>query len=117
MSAGDVGRLSPLAINMLGSKENEIWFSAISILEIAIKQSLGKHDFGFDASMIRHEFLELGFRELAVNGVQSAYVARLAPVHKDPFDRLLVAQANVEGMTLITADEQIAQYPGPILKI
>jgi PIN domain nuclease of toxin-antitoxin system len=117
MATGNTSRLSKLAINMVGSKENEVWFSAISILEIAIKQSLGRADFALDAAIIRDAFLALDFRELAVNGIQSAFVARLPLIHRDPFDRLLIAQANIEGMTLITADEQIARYPGPILKI
>lgn len=117
MATENTGRLSSLAINMLGGKENEIWFSAISILEIAIKQALGRPDFTVDASVLRQNFLDIDFKELAVTGIQSAYVARLPTLHRDPFDRLLVAQANVEGMTLITADEQIARYPGPVLKI
>lgn len=117
MATENISRLSPLAINMVGSKENEVWFSAISILEIAIKQSLGRSDFAVDAADIRGAFLSLDFKELVVNGVQSAFVARLPTIHRDPFDRLLVAQANVEGMTLITADEEVAKYPGPILKI
>jgi PIN domain nuclease of toxin-antitoxin system len=117
MATENVARLSALAINIVGSKDNEVWFSAISILEIAIKQSLGRPDFNLDAAAIRQAFLGIEFKELAVNGVHSAYVARLPTLHRDPFDRLLVAQASVEGMTLITADEQIARYPGPILKI
>lgn len=117
MATENTARLSALAINVVGSKDNEVWFSAISILEIAIKQSLGRPDFNLDADIIRHSFLGIEFKELAVNGIQSAYVARLPTLHRDPFDRLLVAQASVEGMTLITADEQIAKYPGPILKI
>ena len=117
MAMESMEKLSPLAITMVGSKENDVWFSAISILEIAIKQSLGRSDFNLDAATIRQAFLDIGFRELTVNGDQSAYVARLPILHRDPFDRLLVAQANVEGMTLITADAQVARYPGPILQI
>ena len=117
MAMKNTEKLSPLAINMVGSKENEIWFSAISILEIAIKQSLGRTDFTLDAATIRRAFLDIDFKELTVNGIQSAYVSRLPNLHRDPFDRLLIAQAAVEGMTLITADVQVARYPGPILKI
>lgn len=117
MSLGQSQRFSRQAMDVLADERNQVSFSAVSILEIAIKQSLERHDFGIDATVIRQEFLDKGFPELAVNGIQAAYVASLPLLHKDPFDRLLVAQATVEGMTLVTADEQIARYPGPILKI
>jgi PIN domain nuclease of toxin-antitoxin system len=61
--------------------------------------------------------IENDFAELTVTGMHGAHVATLPLVHRDPFDRLLVAQAMMEGFTLMTADEKIAQYSGPILKI
>lgn len=65
---------------------------------------------------MRRSLIDDGFEELAVSGEHAVAVALLPDIHRDPFDRLLVAQASVEGMTLITADEILARYPGPILK-
>ncbi|MGV3552643.1 type II toxin-antitoxin system VapC family toxin [Rhizobium sp.] len=113
----DQDRLSRNALQLLGDEENEIWFSAISILEMAIKQGLGKLDLRVPVDVYRTAMLAKGFNELPVRGEQAAYVARLPQLHKDPFDRLLVAQATVEGMLFLTADELLAQYPGPILKV
>lgn len=110
-------RLNQKTRNLLSNPDNEIYFSAISILEIAIKQQLAKVDFHMEAVVIRRMLIEKGYLELFVSGVHAASVGTMPLIHRDPFDRLLVAQANVEGITLITADEQIARYPGPILKI
>lgn len=110
-------RLTCQARSLLADPDNTIYFSAISVLEIAIKQQLAKVDFDVDTGVLRRTMLEKGYVELAVNGLHAAFVSTMPLIHRDPFDRLLVAQANVEGMTLITADEQIARYPGPILKI
>lgn len=110
-------RLDAATRDILEDSRNEIYFSAISIFEIAIKQQLSKRDFLAEATGVRRAMLREGFIELTVDGMHAAFVATLPTIHKDPFDRLLVAQASVEGITLITADEQIALYPGPILKI
>jgi PIN domain nuclease of toxin-antitoxin system len=113
----DQERLSRNALQLLGDEENEVWFSAISILEMAIKQGLGKLDLRVSVDVYRASMIEKGFSELQVNGEQAAYVARLPQLHRDPFDRLLVAQATVEGMLFLTSNEQLAQYPGPILRV
>jgi PIN domain nuclease of toxin-antitoxin system len=110
-------RLDAATREILENPGNEVYFSAISIFEIAIKQQLARSDFLVEATGVRRAMLRERFMELTVDGLHAAFVATLPPIHKDPFDRLLVAQANVEGITLITADEQIARYPGPILKI
>jgi PIN domain nuclease of toxin-antitoxin system len=95
----------------------ELVFSAVSIWEIAIKSRLGKPDFSFDAAVVRRSLFESGYIELPVNGVHAAAVARLPDLHKDPFDRLLIAQATVEGITLLSADEAVLRYPGPIERV
>lgn len=95
----------------------ELLFSAVSIWEIAIKSRLGKPDFSFDAAVFRRSLFESGYIELPVNGVHAAAVARLPDLHKDPFDRLLIAQAMVEGITLLSADEAVLSYPGPIERV
>jgi len=110
-------KLRPQAREILENADNTIHFSAISILEVAIKQQLGKPDFNADAHVLRRALQEFGFQELVVNGAHAAQISGLPLIHRDPFDRLLVAQAIVEGFTLLTIDEEIARYPGPILKI
>ncbi len=89
-------------------------FSAASIWEIAIKQSQLRDDFRVDASELRVELLDTGYAELPVLGEHAVAVAGLPWIHKDPFDRLLVAQAIVEGVELLTVDRHLARYPGPI---
>lgn len=110
-------RLSEGVRDLLTDPDNTIYFSAIAIFEIAVKQQLSKINFKVDASAIRRMMIDKGYVELVVDGIHAAFVGTMPLLHKDPFDRLLVAQANVEGITLITADERIARYPGPILKI
>jgi PIN domain nuclease of toxin-antitoxin system len=115
--AVDSPRLGAAARNLLTDPDNHIFFSAISIFEIAVKERLSKRGFEVEASAIRRMMIENDFAELTVTGMHAAHVATLPLVHRDPFDRLLVAQAMMEGFTLMTADEKIAQYSGPILKI
>lgn len=93
--------------DIVESASNELFFSALSILEIAIKSSLGREDFQVDAAAFRRELFDNGYQELPINGMHAFMVQELPPFHKDPFDRLLIAQARVEGMTLVSADEQI----------
>lgn len=115
--AVDSPRLSDVVRDLLSDPDNSIFFSAISIFEIAVKEQLSKRGFNVEASAIRRMMIENDFVELSVTGLHAAHVATLPLVHRDPFDRLLVAQAMMEGFTLMTADEQIARYPGPIFKI
>ena len=88
--------------------------SAASLWEISIKSGLGRADFSVDPRLLRRGLLEHGYAELYVTGVHATAVDLLPPIHKDPFDRLLVAQAQIEGMTLLTMDAIVARYPGPI---
>lgn len=92
-----------------------LMFSAASIWEIGIKSALGRPDFSVDAGVFRRELLDNGYEELAITGAHAAVVATLPDLHRDPFDRILIAQAMLEGVTLITADRAVLQYPGPIL--
>lgn len=110
-------RLDQPTREILADPENHIFFSAISIFEIAVKETLSKRGFDVEASAIRRMMIENDFVELPVNGLHAAHVATLPMIHRDPFDRLLVSQAIIEGMILITADQHIARYPGPILRI
>jgi PIN domain nuclease of toxin-antitoxin system len=110
-------KLSSLVLSLLASKENEFAFSTASIWEIAIKRSLGKTGFQVDPRGVRSRMLKSGYEELPVHAHHAVAVDALPFIHKDPFDRLLIAQAMVEGITLLTADVVIARYPGPIKKV
>jgi PIN domain nuclease of toxin-antitoxin system len=107
-------RLSAAARALIGEPDNELTFSAVSLWEVAIKTSRGRDDFRTDVSSLRRQLFENRYSELPVTGAHAAALASLPPIHKDPFDRMLVAQATAEGLTLITADPRIAKYPGPI---
>jgi PIN domain nuclease of toxin-antitoxin system len=107
-------RLPKSTSSLIESPDNEIMFSAVSLWEIAIKTSRGRADFRVDAGVLRRSLFDNGYSELVVTGAHAAALMNLAPVHKDPFDRMLVAQAMIEGLTLLTADPVVAKYPGDI---
>jgi PIN domain nuclease of toxin-antitoxin system len=110
-------RLSRVATSLIESPDNEIVFSALSLWETAIKTGRGRADFRIDAGILRRSLFDNGYAELAVTGAHAAALAGLPPIHKDPFDRMLVAQAIVEGLTLLTSDPTVAKYPGPIRRV
>jgi PIN domain nuclease of toxin-antitoxin system len=99
---------------LISDPANLVSFSVASIWEAAIKYGRGRADFQFEPARFRKQLLEIDFRELPVLGEHAIEVANLPPIHKDPFDRILIAQAMVEGIVLLTADKVVAQYPGPI---
>lgn len=107
-------RLPAGARRRIEDPSEQPFFSAASIWEVAIKHGLGRADFRADPHLLRKGLLEHGYRELAVTGAHAAAVALLPPIHGDPFDRLLVAQAQLEAFTLLTADKRVGRYPGPI---
>lgn len=93
---------------------NTAYFSAVSIWEIAIKAGLGRPDFVNDAALIASEARAAGFAELPVTARHAAAVQGLPPLHGDPFDRLLIAQALCEPAELVTVDAQLARYAAPL---
>jgi PIN domain nuclease of toxin-antitoxin system len=113
----DSPRLPALASSLIADFENELLFSVASIWEISIKHAKGLESFHARPGTVWEGLLENGYAELAVLGKHAVAAGNLPPIHKDPFDRMLIAQAMVEGITLLTADAVIAQYPGPIRKI
>jgi PIN domain nuclease of toxin-antitoxin system len=113
-SAGQPERLSKEARALIEAPENELFFSAASLWEVVIKRGLGREDFKVDARLLRRGLLDNGYSELPIGSEHVVAVDNLPPIHKDPFDRVLVAQAQVEGITLLTADPIVAEYPGPI---
>ena len=116
-AAGEPGRFTVAARRLLNDAANELVFSVASLWEITIKRSLGRKDFQVDARLLRRGLLDNGYTELAIISEHVVAVESLPLIHKDPFDRLLVAQATVEGITLLTVDSQVSQYPGPIRKL
>lgn len=113
-AAGTPEQLSPLARSLIEDSSNELIFSAASLWEIAIKRSLGRTDFQVDARVLRRGLLDNGYQELAITSAHSVSIDMLPPIHKDPFDRILVAQAMIEGVILLTSDTLVAQYPGSV---
>lgn len=116
-AAGQPERLSSDANKLLQSPQNDLLFSAASLWEIAIKRSLGREDFRVEPRLLRRGLLDNGYTELAISSQHAVSIDSLPPLHKDPFDRLLLAQAMVEGVTLLTSDAQLALYPGPIRQV
>jgi PIN domain nuclease of toxin-antitoxin system len=110
-------RLSRSARAVLNDPTNELIFSVVSLWEVTIKRSIGKIDSKIDPRIIRHELLAMGYDELPVLAQHAVEADALPFIHKDPFDRLLIAQAIVEGITLLTVDAAVARYPGPIRKV
>ncbi|HCC55258.1 MAG TPA: PIN domain nuclease [Desulfobulbaceae bacterium] len=113
-AAGSPGQLSVTARDLMEDPQNELLFSAASLWEIVIKHSLGRADFQVDARVLRRGLLDNDYQELAITSAHAVSIGSLPPIHKDPFDRILVAQAIVEGITLLTTDALVAQYPGPV---
>ena len=96
---------------------NQLFFSAASIWEIAIKASYKRTDFMVNVPELHSELLRNGYGEIAVLASHTFAVVHLPHFHKNPFDRLLLAQAMREDLTVVTADATLASYPGPILKV
>jgi len=113
-AAGQPERLSTDALGLIEDLENELLFSAASLWEVTIKRGLGRSDFQVDPRLLRRGLLDNGYGELPIVSDHVVATESLPRIHKDPFDRILVAQATVEGITLLTTDSVVAQYPGPI---
>jgi len=113
-AAGQPARLPAGARVVLSDARNQLMFSPASLWEIAIKRGLGREDFQVDPRVLRRGLVDNDYAELAITGEHAVAVDGLPQIHKDPFDRLLVAQAMVEGITLLTTDVLVARYPGPV---
>ena len=115
--AGAPDRVPREVLDLIRDEHTTLCFSAANIWEIAIKSGLGRPDFKLDPAVFRQNFLDRGYHEISVTGAHAAAVQRLPPIHKDPFDRMLVAQAQLQKMTLYTSDVTVACYPGPIIRV
>ncbi len=116
-AAGQPERLSKSARKLLDDPQNELVFSAASLWEVAIKSSLDREDFRVEPRLLRRGLLDNGYAELPITSQHAVNIDGLPPLHKDPFDRLLLSQALSEGITLLTTDSALAEYPGPVRKV
>ena len=116
-AAGEPERLSAKARTLLLDPANQLVFSAVSLWEISIKNSLDRADFNVDPRRLWRMLLVNGYRELPVTSEHTVAVNDLPQLHKDPFDRILVAQARVEGLLLLTVDKVVAKYGEGVRKV
>lgn len=116
-AAGDPARLSPAARKLIQDPAHQLWFSAASLWEITIKGRLVREGFQVDPALLRRGLLENGYQELPITCQHVLAVGRLPDLHRDPFDRVLVAQAEIEGALLLTVDERVAQYGRPVRRV
>ncbi|MFN0302363.1 MAG: type II toxin-antitoxin system VapC family toxin [Burkholderiales bacterium] len=106
-------RLGTDTRRLLEHRDNEVWFSAVNVWEMAIKVSLGRDDLNVDPDAVAELARECGFEEFPIHSRHASATTRLPPLHADPFDRLLIAQAHTENLTLLTIDAAVLAY-GPV---
>lgn len=116
-AASEPQRLSAKARALLLDPSNQLVFSSASLWEITIKNGLERSDFNVDPRRLWRMLLVNGYREISVTSEHTVAVNDLPPLHKDPFDRILVAQARIEGLTLLTADKMVAKYGDGVKKV
>lgn len=116
-AAGEPEKLSPKTRILLTANGNRLFFSSASIWEIAIKRNLGRGDFQADPRRLWRLLLLNGYQELAISSEHAVAVDALLNLHKDPFDRILLAQAKVERLQLLTVDQALIQYGEPVVQV
>ena len=113
----DPDRLSSSVLEEISDPENILMFSVVGLWEVAIKRGRNHPDFAIEPDVLRAALLDADYVELPVTGEHAICVRSLPPIHRDPFDRLLIAQTLIEGATLMTADEKIERYDIPVRRI
>jgi PIN domain nuclease of toxin-antitoxin system len=113
-TAGQTARVPTRAAELIRDPQTELYFSVVSLWEVTIKRGLNRPDFVVEPRVLRRNLLDAGYEELPIFAHHTFEVQNLPPIHGDPFDRILLAQATVEGLTLLTTDKIVARYPGPI---
>jgi PIN domain nuclease of toxin-antitoxin system len=108
-------KLPANALKFFTDERNTLFFSSASIWEIVIKRSLGREDFIVDPELLYNGLLSAGYKELTITSLQALYLLKLPILHKDPFDRILLAQAKVENIPLLTSDDTLEQYPDLVI--
>ena len=109
-AAASSRRLSSQARSLIEDPANDVHYSAASVWEIAIKSTLERRDFRVDLALLQSTLPAMGLTELPVTAAHAVGVTRLPRIHRDPFDRLLVAQSIAEPMTLLTNDTVLGRY-------
>ena len=109
------GELPPDAARYILNMENTLFFSPASIWEVVIKRGLGREDFVVDPASLYSGLLGAGYHELPITARHTLLMSNLPPLHKDPFDRILLAQSAFEGIPLLTSDSVLSQYPGSLI--
>jgi len=107
-------RLPDKAKPYFTDNQNTLYFSSVSIWEATIKRGLNRPDFQVEPTLLYGGLLNNGYIELGLTSFHALLVAHLPSVHKDPFDRILIAQAKAEGMMFLSADYLVSQYPNVI---
>jgi PIN domain nuclease of toxin-antitoxin system len=115
-AVGSSRRLPKEARSLILDAANEVFYSAASVWEVAIKSALRRRDFKADPAVLVRALEQSGFAELPVTAAHAVRVAGLPTIHGDPFDRLLVAQSLIEPMTLLTNDAVLVGY-GPLVEL
>jgi len=111
------GTLPQKAEKIVVSADNTLYFSPASIWEIGIKRSLGRSDFKVEPEVLRRGLLDNHYQDLPITSLHALAINDLPQIHKDPFDRILLAQAKAEGISLLTSDRALQEYPGPVIFI
>jgi PIN domain nuclease of toxin-antitoxin system len=112
--SAETAKLPTTARQLIEDSENMLFFSSASLWELMVKYALGKNDIPVHPRVLHRALLGNNFTELPVTGFYALAVENLPSIHKDPFDRILIAQAMSEGMTLLTSDETVALYNAPV---
>lgn len=112
---GELGIKAPKAQAIIKDFNHELYFSSVSVWEVVIKSSLNKPNFNIDAKQLTHGLLQDGFKQLKIENHHLYEIKNLPNIHKDPFDRLLLAQAKTEHMRFLTADQLILKYADDVL--
>lgn len=110
-------KLSAEARDRIGDESNDLLFSAASIWEVSIKSALAKSAFSVNPRILRRGLVENGYRELPITSAHAIAVGDLPPIHQDPFDRILIAQARTEGLELLTVDAKVIAYGEPVIGV
>ena len=116
-TALEPSRLSQRASNLIADTDNELLFSVVSLWEAVIKLGLNREDFQIDPRLLRRRLIASGYEELTITAEHTFQVAGLRALHKDPFDRILIAQAIAEGVILLTTDRIVARYGTPVQQV
>jgi len=116
-AAEDYDLVPTAAQGLMADVENELIFSTVSIWEVAIKRGLGRKSFRTRPQLLYRGLIDNGYTELAFKSEHAFALESLPPIHKDPFDRALVAQAVAEGITFLTTDRLLGEYPDAVRRV